>query len=170
MKTSHHLNGLAKRLRPAGAAALALALLFVVALPLAVSRAADPPLVVIVAATSPLQDISRGALRRAFLGEPTGGPGGRLIPLNQPPATPARTAFDKAVLGLEGDAVAQFWIDQRIRGQAGAPRAIPTALLPRVVSQLAGAIGYVRLNEVAAGVKVVTIDGKKPGDRGYPLP
>ena len=138
--------------------------------PAAPSRAADPPLVVVVAGSSPMQDISRANLRRAYLGEPTGGPGGRIIPLNQPPGTPARSQFDRAVLGLEPDAMAQFWIDQRIRGHGGAPRSVPVAILTRLIPRLAGTVGYVRANEVVPGLKVVTIDGKKPGDPGYLLP
>jgi hypothetical protein len=74
------------------------------------------------------------------------------------------------VLGLAPDAVARFWIDQRIRGLGGAPRAIPAAMLIRVVPQLAGSIGYIRLNELGPGIKAITIDGKKPGDPGYLLP
>jgi hypothetical protein len=157
-----------KRFHTTAIATLVGVLLLTIAVP--ALRAADPPLVVIVAAASPLQDISRGNLRRAFLSEPTGGPGGKLIPLNQPPGTSARTQFDKVVLNLEGEAVARFWIDQRIRGQPGAPRAFPSSMLTRVVPQLAGSIGYIRANEVVPGVKVVTIDGKKPGDPGYLLP
>lgn len=159
-----------KRLRTTAVPLLAAVLLLAVALPVSVLRAADPPLVIVVATASPMQDISRGSLRRAFLGEPTGGPGGKIIPLNQPPGSPARSQFDKVILGLEADAVARFWIDQRIRGQGGAPRAIPAGMLARVVPHLAGAIGYLRANEVVAGIKVVTIDGRKPGDPGYPLP
>jgi hypothetical protein len=133
-------------------------------------RAADPPLVVVVAAANPMADISRANLRRAFLGEPTSGPGGKLIPLNQPPGTPARTQFDRIVLDLEPEAVARFWIDQRIRGQGGAPRSVAVSMLVRVVPQLAGTICYVRANEVGPGMKAITIDGKKPGDPGYLLP
>ncbi len=117
-----------------------------------------------------MQDISRANLRRLFLGEPTSGPGGKLIPLNQPPGASARTQFDRVVLGLEPDDMARFWIDQRIRGQGGAPRAVPPAMLVRVVPQLGGTIGYVRANEVAPGLKALTIDGKRPGDADYLLP
>lgn len=133
-------------------------------------RAADPPLVVVVATANPMADISRANLRRAFLGEPTNGPGGKLIPLNQTPGTGARTQFDRIVLGLEPDAVARFWIDQRIRGAGGAPRAVAASMLVRVIPQLAGTIGYVRATELGPGMKAVTIDGKKPGDPSYLLP
>ena len=156
-----------RRLVIASLAALVGLLLFSAAPAL---RAADPPLVVIVAATNPIQDISRASLRRAFLGEPTSGPGGKLIPLNQPPGSSARNQFDRIVLGLDPEDVARFWIDQRIRGQGGAPRAIPAAMLVRVIPQLAGTIGYVRANEVGPGVKIITVDGKKPGDPDYLLP
>jgi hypothetical protein len=92
-----------------------------------------------------------------------------LIPLNQPPGTPARSEFDKAILGLDPEGVTKFWIDQRIRGQGAAPRAVPSAMLMRVVPQLAGAITYLRANEVTAGLKALTVDGKKSSDPGYLL-
>lgn len=152
------------------ALALLVNILVLVAAPAPAPRAADPPLVVVVAATNPMQEISRANLRRLFLGEPTSGPGGKLIPLNQPPGTPARAQFDSIVLGLEPEAVARFWIDQRIRGLGGAPRAVPHAMLIRVVPQLAGTIGYIRANELVAGLRALSIDGKKAGDPGYLLP
>jgi hypothetical protein len=141
------------------------------------TRAAPPPsteLVVVVGAASPLRDISRSTLRRAYLGEVTEDHGARLVPLNQPPGAPARVAFDRALLGLEPDAIARFWIDQRIRGQGSAPRAIPTvSLLLRVLAQLPGGISYLRRAELPANattIKVLTVDGKKPGDAGYLFP
>ena len=151
-----------------GGAVVALAALLVMSAP--ALRAADPPLVVIVAAGNPMTDISRANLRRAFLAEPTNGPGGKLIPLNQPPGSAARTVFDRLVLGLEAEDVARFWIDQRIRGLGGAPRAVPAGLLVRVVPQLPGAIGYVRATELGADLKAITVDGKKAGDAGYLFP
>ena len=141
-------------------------------------RAAAPPpgteLVVVVGAGSPMRDISRSTLRRAYLGEVTEDHGARLVPLNQPPGAPARVAFDRALLGLPPDAIARFWIDQRIRGQGSAPRAIPTVpLLLRVLAQLPGGISYLRRADLPANtttVKVLTVDGKKPGDAGYLFP
>jgi hypothetical protein len=141
-------------------------------------HAAAPPsgteLVVVVGAQSSLRDISRSTLRRAYLGEVTEDHGARLVPLNQPPGAPARVAFDRALLGLEADAIARFWIDQRIRGQGSAPRAIPSvALLLRVLAQLPGGISYIRRADLPANattVKVITVDGKKPGDVGYLFP
>lgn len=138
---------------------------------LGLARAAEAPLVVIVGASSPLTDISRSSLRRAFLAEPTVMAGVKLLPLNQNPGTPDRARFDGVILDLTPEAMSRFWIDQRIRGQGSPPRAIPSVpVLCKVVAQLPGAISYVRATEVPAGVKVLTIDSKKPGTAGYVFP
>jgi hypothetical protein len=133
--------------------------------------AADVPLAVIVGEASPLTNLSKSALRRAFLSEPTVEAGVKLLPLNQNPGTSERSRFDSAILGLQPDDMPRFWIDQRIRGQGSPPRAIPSvALLGRLLAQLPGAISYVKATEVPAGVKVLTVDGRKPGQPGYALP
>jgi hypothetical protein len=142
--------------------------------PVPPAPASQSALVVVVSAQSPLRDISRKTLRRAYSGEPTEEGGARLVPLNQPPGSAARVVVDRTLLGLEPEAMARFWIDQRIRGQGSAPRAIPNvALLLRVLAQLPGGVSYVRRSDLPAnapGVKVLTIDGKKPGDPGYLFP
>jgi len=66
--------------------------------------------------------------------------------------------------------VARYWIDRRIRGRSGAPKAVdPANVLQKVVAKLPGSISYVRQNELSNAVKLVKIDGKLPGDPGYPI-
>ena len=89
--------------------------------------------VVVVAANSPVNDVSSSTLRRAFLGEPTDVGGVRLVPLNQALNAAPRVVFDRVVLKLEPDAVSKFWIDQRIRGRGAAPRAVPQAAMIRSI-------------------------------------
>jgi hypothetical protein len=68
------------------------------------------------------------------------------------------------------DAAARYWIDRRIRGQSGAPKAVePAAMIQRVVANLPRAVGYVRLRDVGSDVQVVRIDGRRPGEAGYPI-
>ena len=105
-----------------------------------------------------------------YLGEPVDSGGQRLIPFNRGPSVRERIAFDKLVLGMSEREVSRYWIDRRIRGQSGSPKAIdPVDVHQRVVVKLAGAVGYVLSTEVRDDVKVVRIDGKTPTDRGYPL-
>jgi hypothetical protein len=135
------------------------------------ARAAGAPLVVIAGASSTLTDISAANLRRAFLGEAVELAGKRLIPLNHPPGSPARVAFDRAVLGLSADQVGPFWVDRKIRDQSPPPRGVPSPeLAVRVVASLPGAITYAASEQVAAGTRALTIDGKSPGQPGYLLP
>ncbi len=127
-------------------------------------------LVVVVAKTSPINEFSLAELRRMYLGEPLDSGGQRLIPFNRGPSVKERIAFDKLVLGMSEGEVSRYWIDRRIRGQSGSPKAIdPVDVHQRVVVKLAGAVGYVLSTEVRDDVKVVRIDGKAPNDRGYPL-
>jgi hypothetical protein len=127
-------------------------------------------LVVVIAKTSPISELSLAELRRMYLGEPVDSGGQRLIPLNRGPSVKERIAFDRLVLGMSEAEVSRYWVDRRIRGQSGSPKAIdPVDVHQRVVARLAGGVGYVRSTEVRDEVKVVRISGKGPNDRGYPL-
>ncbi|MFO7177162.1 MAG: hypothetical protein DIU78_000555 [Pseudomonadota bacterium] len=128
-------------------------------------------LAVVVAKDSPVSDLSFATLKRLYLGENVNAPGGkRLIPLNHAALSQDRIGFDRAVLGMSAEAVARYWIDRKIRGQSGPPKAVqPTDVLQRVVSHLDGAISYVRHEEVRPELKIVRIDGKAPGDPNYAI-
>jgi hypothetical protein len=126
-------------------------------------------LAVVVAPNSPLTNLSMYELKHLYMGEYVNGPDGkRLLPLNRSP--PERATFDASVLGMNTDQAAAYWIDRRIRGQSGSPRAVPSAdLAQRLVGHMEGAVAYVRADEVRPGVKVVRVDGKLPTDPGYPV-
>jgi hypothetical protein len=129
------------------------------------------PLAIVVAKNSPVSELSLYDLKHLFLGDYVNGPDGkRLIPLNHAPGSAERTAFCASVLGMTPDQESAYWIDRRIRGQSGSPRAIAQAdLVQRIVGHLEGGITYVRLDQVRPDVKVVRIDSKLPTDSGYRL-
>jgi hypothetical protein len=139
----------------------------------AICQADSPPitLVVIVGKDNGMNDISQNTLRNAFLGESVSDPSGKkIIPLNHPPHSSERVGFDRIVLDMSPDEAARYWIDRKIRGQSGAPRAVDSpALLRRVVARLPGALSYIRREDVDDSVKVLRIDGKRPSDGDYPL-
>jgi hypothetical protein len=129
------------------------------------------PIAVVVAKQSPLANISRYDLKHLFLGEFVTGPDGkRLIPLNLSLESSDRRAFDAVVLGMSSEQGAAYWIDRRIRGQSGSPRAVDSAdLAQRIVARLDGAIAYVPLSAVRPDVKVLRVDGRTPTDPNYGL-
>jgi hypothetical protein len=131
-----------------------------------------PPVVIIVSAVTGGGDISLGKLRAAFESRPTDYRGVRLIPFNLPLGNPARTLMDRVVLGLAPDRVGAFWIDQRIRSGANAPRSVHTPeMVLRVAASMRGVISYVRMDPKAlpAGLEALSIDGRRPTDSAYPL-
>ncbi len=128
------------------------------------------PLAVIVAKSSELTELSSAQLTRMYMGELVDNGAHRLIPLNRATASEERAEFDRMVLGKSPDEMARYWIDRKIRGQSGAPKAVePVDVYERVIAKLDGAVGYVRVDEIKGEVKVLRIDGKAPTDRGYPL-
>jgi hypothetical protein len=134
-------------------------------------HASEPePLAVIVAKGSGLSELSSAQLTRMFMGDLVDSGGRRLIPLNRAITTEEREEFDRVVLGKSPDEMARYWIDRKIRGQSGAPKAVePVDVYERVIAKLDGAIGYVRVGQLRTDVKVIRIDGKSPTDRGYPI-
>src|SRR5690242_14270301 len=111
--------------------------LWPVRVPLA--RAATGELLVVVASSVAIVDISSATLRRVFTGYVTELGGKRLIPVNQAVNTPVRTRFDRAVLGLSPEEVGRFWVDRRIRDESPPPRTVPTPeLAVRVAASLPG--------------------------------
>lgn len=126
-------------------------------------------LAVVVAKTSPLQDLSIHDLKHLYMGDQIIGPGGKkFVPVALRAGSPERVAFERAVLGMAPERVASYWIDRKIRGQSGPPTTVDSAeVLQRAVSKIDGGIGYLRARDVRDFVKVVRIDGKGPEDPGY---
>jgi hypothetical protein len=148
----------------------AVATLVLLAPAVAVADGGAEPLAVVSSKRGGVSELSLHQLKRLYLGDNVQGPAGDLIALNRDAKGLERTGFDANVLGMSPEAVARYWIDRRIRGQSGAPKAVePAALIQRVISNLPRAVGYVRLRDVSPDVQVVRIDGRRPGDAGYPI-
>ncbi len=128
------------------------------------SAFAAPPvsLVLVTAAGTALENISSGDLRQLFLGETVrDGANTKLVPLNQPAGSPEREHFDRRVLGLSPDAMARYWIDQKVRGLKGAPRNLsPPQMIARVVERFPGAVAYLRPEHMISSLRAVKIEGR----------
>jgi ABC-type phosphate transport system substrate-binding protein len=111
-----------------------------------------------------IKSISRDELRPLFQTKNTTlADGTSARPFNLPETDRLRQGFDAAVLGLDPDRVARYWIDRKIRGGERPPQTAPSgAVMVKVVSKTPGAIGYVESALVDASVTVVAkvIDGQ----------
>jgi len=113
--------------------------------PPALLHAQSSDLVVIVNQSSKVTKLNATQLYDIFTSaRRTWSDGQRVMGFNMPPRSQARTQFDRAVLQREPEQVARFWVDQRVRGGARAPRSVSKAsLILRLVETAKGAIGYV---------------------------
>lgn len=124
----------------------------------------------ITAKNNAIRDLDLGDLRAAYRGKKVTVAGLKLVPFNHPPGAPDRIAFDRIVLGMTPEEVGRYWIDQRIRGGDAPPRTIDSvSLLVRVIGALPGALAYVREGFTSPELKVVSLEGRLPGDPRYPL-
>jgi hypothetical protein len=121
--------------------------------------------------TSTLEGLSLREVKRLYLGEHVDTPDGKkLVPINQAPRSTERGEFERLVLGMSPEEVGRFWIDRKIRGQPGPPRAASSVdLLRRTAAAMPGAVVYLKAGDVGTELKALRVDGKRPGDPGYPL-
>lgn len=141
-------------------------------LPAGRAHAADPEaLAIVVAKNSPIVALSQYELKRLYLGSLiTDSSGERIIAFHHAPSSPDRIRFEQRVLGMTPDELATYWIDRKIRGQGGAPKAVsPVDLLQKVVSRMEHSVTYVRMANVLPDLRVISIDGRLPADNGYGL-
>jgi hypothetical protein len=136
------------------------------------ARAAERvTLAVFVNKDSSVQNLKMTELRRIFTNaDDSGFSGRRNVPFNHTARSGDRVGFDKTVLRMDAEEVSRFWIDRKIRGLPGPPRAVDSlSQLLRLVSRTSAGMGYARPNQLTNEVRVIRIDGKLPTEAGYPL-
>jgi hypothetical protein len=115
------------------------------------------PILVIANKSVEVAKVSLNDIRPIFQTKKNTWPDGSTArPFNLPENTGLRTSFDAAVLGLDPDRVARYWIDRKIRGGERPPPTAPTvAVMLKVIGKTPGAVGYVDAVSADSTVKVV---------------
>jgi len=121
------------------------------------TQAGEDVIAVIVNKANPASALGVNDLRPIFQTSKTSwSSGGDAVPINLPEDNPLRIAFDQTVLGLDAERVARYWKDRKIRGGARPPtRVSSSAAVLKLVASKEGAVGYLKVSEVNATVKVV---------------
>lgn len=123
----------------------------------ATSAGPSDEIVVVVNKANPAKTVGREELRPIFQTTKTQwGDGTSATPVNLAEENTVRQGFDAAVLGLDPDRVARYWVDRKIRGGERPPRKVssPAAVI-RAVSGDKGGVGYVLASEANDSVKIV---------------
>ena len=137
------------------------------------ARAAEPPVAVIVHEQVPVDDLSLRELRRIFLGERLFWTKDLTITLLVPPrgSYERKVLLDKIYQRRSEGQYQHHWINKLFSG--GAPSTPKTGgspkMLASLVREIPGAITLIPVDKVPKGAKVLRIDGKQPGEVGYPL-
>jgi ABC-type phosphate transport system substrate-binding protein len=165
------------RIRPSWAQrAAALALLLAIGLAsTGRAAAAKGGIAIVVPKSNTVAGLTSTELRKILLGEETQWPNREKITiLLLPPGTTERKTVLQILLQMSDDDFVRHWISEVFQGQAatGPKTAATPASMVRLVSGLSSAIGVVAVDDLPvgdSGLRVLSIDGKTPGENGYVL-
>jgi ABC-type phosphate transport system substrate-binding protein len=154
----------------AGATAL---WLFVPAHPV---QAAGDPIVVIVNAANPVDNLSVGELKKLFLSDRSKWDTGKSVaPVMVAAGNPERTAFLKIVCGMSDADFGKYFLQAAFTGKSATPpKEVSSARdVKSVVAGSPGAIGFVKASDFHgdsdSGIKTVKVDAADASDPSYKL-
>ena len=169
-----------KRILPAlfscaGMVTLGLALLS--AITVAPVAAAGDPIVVIVNAANPVENLTVGELKKLFMSDRSKWDTGKSVaPVMVVAGAPERTAFLKAVCGMSDADFTKYFMQAAFAGKSATPpkEVGSAAAVKAFVGGSPGGIGFVKAGDFHGdgsdgGVKAVKIEGAAASDSGYKL-
>jgi hypothetical protein len=132
---------------------------------------AGSDVVAVVGAGAKLDDLSLADLRRILLGDRQfWGDRTRITILVPPPATPERATVLRVIYRMRESEYRQHWIAKIFRAEVtSGPRVAGAEQAKRLVAATPGAIALIPASAVDGTVRVLRIDGRGPGQAGYPL-
>jgi ABC-type phosphate transport system substrate-binding protein len=127
---------------------------------------------IVVHPESTVNDLTFAQLRRVFLGEQQFWSGrDRITLLVRAPQAPEREVVLNRIYRMNESQYQQYWIAKLFRAEvASGPKIVYSSeMANELVTGIPGAITFLPASAVSSGVKVLRIDGKLPGEPGYPL-
>jgi phosphate transport system substrate-binding protein len=134
-----------------------------------------PPveLAIIVNKSNPNDNLKFSELREYFLAERSNwsSGGGKVRVIMREPGELEREAVLRLIYDMDEKDFNSYFLGKKFRGEVlEEPRLrSSTPDMIKTISNVQGAIGYVRADEVDASVKVLRVDGLAPGDAGYKI-
>jgi ABC-type phosphate transport system substrate-binding protein len=122
--------------------------------------AEELPFRVVVHASSPVVSVTRAELSAIYLKRTRSWRNGReILPVGQPPTSPVRERFSRAVHGKSVAYVTRYWQRLIFSGRAVPPRELPSdAAVLKFVKRNSDAVGYVEASTpLIDGVKVIAV-------------
>ncbi len=127
---------------------------------------------VVVRPELPVSDLSFGDVRKLLMGDRQfWTPGLRVTLLMRAPVAREREVILKSVYRMSEPEFRRFWIEKVFRQEApSGPKIVySNETATELVAAIPGAVAFIDASQVPKGLKVLRIDGRLPGERGYPL-
>ncbi len=139
--------------------------------PLAAQRH-DVDVAVVVHPDTPISNLSLSEVRKVFLGDrqywSTNVP---VVLMIRAPVARERDVVLKIIYQMSESQFKQYWIAKIFRAEsATAPKVVySNDMANQLVTAIPGSIAFIDSKDVKPGSKVVRVDGRLPGEPGYPL-
>ncbi|MGA9814705.1 MAG: hypothetical protein WBQ64_18110 [Terriglobales bacterium] len=139
--------------------------------PLAAQRH-DVDVAVVVHPDTPISNLSLAEVRKVFLGDrqywTTNVP---VVLMIRAPVARERDVVLKIIYQMSESQFKQYWIAKIFRAEsATAPKVVySNDMANQLVTAIPGSIAFIDSKDVKPGSKVVRVDGRLPGEPGYPL-
>ena len=128
---------------------------------------------IIVNKSNAISEITSRDLRRIYLSDKKKWDNGKnIMTLTLSASTKEREVFQSKVLGFTVSELKKYFNDQQIKGKTVKPAKVQksTKAVEILVSKIPMAIGYLFSDEVKnKNIKILKVDGKLPGESGYPI-
>jgi phosphate transport system substrate-binding protein len=129
-------------------------------------------LAVVVHPLTPVDSLSLAELRDIFLGDRQFWPDQRRVTLLiHAPGTAERAALLRTVYQMSEPDFRRYWIAKVFRAEvaAGPKLVYSNDMAKRLVATVPGAIAILPVTAVDATLRVVAVEGRRPGQQDYPL-
>ncbi len=120
----------------------------------------------------PVDDLSFAEVRSLLMGERQfWNPGLRVTLLVRAPVAREREVILKVIYRMTEAEFRRYWIEKVFRQEApSGPKIVySNQTATELVAAIPGAVAFVDASQVPKGLKVLRIEGRLPGERGYPL-
>ena len=127
---------------------------------------------IVVHPNAAVQNMTMDQLRRVFQAEQQfWSDGTRITLLVRAPQAYERDVVLNRIYRMDEEQFRQYWVAKMFRAEVPAgPQVVYSAQMAReLVTVIPGAITFMPASEVAANTRVLRIEGKLPGETGYPL-
>jgi hypothetical protein len=141
-------------------------------LPVTLCAAQNGAIAVVVNKGNPLTQISLADLRKLYLGDQRFWKGRLAVTaLMRVTGAPEREVALRTLFRMSEPEYKTYWVSRVFHGEASAAPAelFSNGSAQDAVASISGAVALVPTSEVIPRVKVLKVDGRLPGESGYPL-